>query len=156
VLVGMFAPAWASQDGQPWSVSVLLIVGVQALCLRHEGRSWADDGRTPAVVTLAAVFGGYHLLSIGSSPAVKTGGSELLRTATGPLISAHYADSPAPFRIGYLVAMTVAPLVIATSEPRKWGIVPEAYFEDGGSGAPDKNLPDCDSTQIKKIGATYP
>ncbi|WP_413776343.1 type II CAAX prenyl endopeptidase Rce1 family protein [Micromonospora sp. DR5-3] len=115
------------------------------------------------------MFGGYHLLSIGSSPAVKSGGTELLWTAAGPLIgaivfgvaalrtgsialplglhlgwnwtqwhfftlpgddnptglwtpliSAQHAGSPAPFRIGYLVAMTVALLAIAamTRQPR--------------------------------------
>ncbi|TYC19640.1 CPBP family intramembrane metalloprotease [Micromonospora sp. MP36] len=50
VLTGMFAPAWALQDGQPWpvvAVSALLIAGVWALCLRLEGRSWADEGLVP-------------------------------------------------------------------------------------------------------------
>ncbi|MFU8875763.1 lysostaphin resistance A-like protein [Micromonospora sp. SL4-19] len=251
VLIGMFAPAWALQDGQPWPVvalSALLIVGVCALCLRFEGRSWADEGLSPdwrrlrqfvvglaggvalvgglawllmlggvlywqpnqaftasllvsgtayfvfavlveelafrgyalrrltegigatrAVALLAAIFGGYHLLSIASSPAVKSGGVELLWTAAGPLvgaivfgvaalrtgsialplglhlgwnwtqwhfftfpgddnpvglwtpvISAQYAGNPAPFRIGYLVAMALALVAIAamTRQPR--------------------------------------
>lgn len=255
VLVGMFAPAWALRDGQPWpvvAVSALLIAGVCALCLRLEGRSWADAGLRPdrrrlgqlvaglaggvalvgglawllmlagvlywqpneaftaslmasgtayfvfavlveelvfrgyalrrlaegigatrAVVLLAAVFGGYHLLSIGASPAVKQGGLELVWTAAGPLVGAvvfgvaalrtgsialplglhlgwnwtqwhfftfptddnptglwtplispHYAGSPAPFRIGYLVAMTVALLTIAALTRRPGGSRP--------------------------------
>nr|BFE59378.1 CPBP family glutamic-type intramembrane protease [Dactylosporangium thailandense] len=244
VLTGLFAPAWALRDGQPWlvvTISAVLIAGVWALCLRLEGWRWADVGPVPswrrlgqfvaglaggvalvgglawllmlggvlywqsnpsfttplmasgtayfvaavlveelifrgyalrrlaegigavkAVVVLAAVFGGYHLLSIGSSPAVKHGGAELLWTAAGPLIgavvfgfaalrtgsialplglhlgwnwtqwqfftlpgddnpiglwtpliSAHYAGNPVPFRIGYLVAMSLALVAIA-------------------------------------------
>lgn len=126
-------------------------------------------GAAWAVALLAVVFGGYHLLSIGSSFAVKSGGPELLWTAAGPLvgaivfgvaairtgslalplglhlgwnwtqwhfftfpgddnpvglwtpvISAQYAADPVPFRIGYLVAMTLALLVITalTRHPR--------------------------------------
>ncbi|WP_146169400.1 CPBP family intramembrane glutamic endopeptidase [Actinoplanes italicus] len=251
VLVGMFGPAWALRDGQPWpvvAVSALLIVGVTGLCLRFEGRSWADAGLLPdrvrlgqlaagmagglvlvgglawmlmlggvlhwepnrpfttslmvsgtlyfvcavlveelvfrgyalrrlaegigataAVVVLAVIFGGYHLLSVGSSVTVKDGGAELAWTAVGPLVgaivfgfaavrtggialplglhlgwnwtqwhfftfpaddnpvglwtplvSAHLAGDPAPFRVGYLVTMglAVAAIAVMTRRPQ--------------------------------------
>lgn len=170
VVVGMFAPAWASRDGQPWPVMAVgasLILGVTALCLRLERRGWATVGLRPgwawlrqfalglfigaglvgglawllmlggglywqpnrpfttglmlsgttyfgfavlveelvfrgyalrrlaegigevkAIVVMAALFGGYHVLSIGSSMSVKSGGSELVWTAVGPLAGA--------------------------------------------------------------------
>ncbi len=170
VLIGMFAPAGALRDGQPWPVvtlSALLVLGVCALFLRLERRGWADAGLLPdvprlrqflaglaggvaligglawalmlagvlhwepnrpfttalmlsgtayfagavlleelmfrgyalrrlaegigapaAVALLAVVFGGYHLVSIGSSPAVKSGGADLVWMAAGPLIGA--------------------------------------------------------------------
>ncbi|MCP2328263.1 hypothetical protein HDA40_006770 [Hamadaea flava] len=253
MLVGMFAPAWASRDGQPWpvmTVGALLILGVTALCLRLERRGWATAGlrpgwawlrqlaiglcsgaalvgglawllmlggvlywqpnrpftmalmlsgttyfvfavlveelvfrgyalrrlaegigKTKAIVVMAALFGGYHVLSIGSSLSVKSGGSELVWTAVGPLVgaivfgvaalrtggialplglhlgwnwmqwqfftfpgddnpiglwnpivTAHYADNPAVFRLGYLVAMTVALLVVLAITRKKQGL----------------------------------
>jgi hypothetical protein len=41
-------------------------------------------------------------------------------------------------------------------EPVAWGVVPEFYFEDGGSGVPDRALPTCSTAQIDKIGDPYP
>jgi hypothetical protein len=37
-------------------------------------------------------------------------------------------------------------------EPAKWGLVPELSFEDGGSGVPDRTLPDCTAAEIDRIG----
>ncbi|WP_344619850.1 CPBP family intramembrane glutamic endopeptidase [Dactylosporangium salmoneum] len=165
VLVGMFAPPWASKDGQAWPVvalAALFILGSTRLCLRMEGRravsfrprfthlaiglasgvalvgllAWAlmlagvlywqpnrgfsaslmlsgtayfccavlveelvfrgyalqrlaeGVGSRAAVALLAAAFGGYHLLTLGTSPSVKAGGADLLWVAAGPAIGA--------------------------------------------------------------------
>ncbi|BCY08818.1 hypothetical protein L3i22_039060 [Actinoplanes sp. L3-i22] len=165
VLIGMFAPPWASRDGQAWPVVALAAVFILAstrLCLRLEGRRavsfrpqvarlgiglvvgvglvgllawglmlagvlyWQPNrgfsaslmlsgtvyfccavlveemtfrgyalqrlaeriGARAAVAVLAVAFGGYHLLSLGANPSVKTGGADLLWIAAGPAIGA--------------------------------------------------------------------
>ncbi|PRY38239.1 CPBP family intramembrane glutamic endopeptidase [Umezawaea tangerina] len=52
-------------------------------------RRLADSlGPKVAVGLLAVGFGGYHLVNLGTSPSVKSGGLELLWTAAGPAIGA--------------------------------------------------------------------
>lgn len=45
-------------------------------------------GPRVAVGVLALVFGGYHLVNLGTDPSVKSGGLELLWTAAGPAVGA--------------------------------------------------------------------
>ncbi|MDR7276398.1 hypothetical protein [Catenuloplanes atrovinosus] len=40
-------------------------------------------------------------------------------------------------------------------DPPHWGVVPQVYFEDGGSGERDRALPDCGTAQLDKIGKPY-